>query len=129
YFRLKAFEIVIPPLRERTEDIPLLADYFLGLFRQQGRKVLRLSPQAMDYLLRYDWPGNVRQFRNAMESALFRAGYRKHMQVEVEDLPTELRQEQEQYGDPLTKEARPVNLNLDEALARIRTQRFANINF
>lgn len=118
YFRLKGFEIRIPPLRERPEDIPLLLDHFLGLFHQQGRKVLRFSPQSMDCLLRYHWPGNIRQLRNTVESALFRAGYRKHLQVEEEDLPPELF-ENHVREDGLEVESLDFgNLNLDEAIAR-----------
>jgi DNA-binding NtrC family response regulator len=115
YFRLKGFEIKIPPLRERPEDIPLLVDHFLNLFHQQGRKVLRCSPQAMDRLLQSQWPGNIRQLRTTMESALFRAFYRKHMEVEVEDLPPELTE-----SETTPQEALPSTdeVSLDEALAK-----------
>lgn len=115
YFRLKGFEIKIPPLRERPEDIPLLADHFLNLFHQQGRKVLRFSPQAMDRLLQYQWPGNIRQLRTTMESALFRAFYRRHMEVEVEDLPPELTDSETTPPDGLPS---TLELSLDEALAK-----------
>lgn len=118
YFRLKGFDIRIPPLRERSEDIPLLVDHFLGLFHHQGRKVLRFSPQAMDCLLQYNWPGNVRQLRNTAESALFRAGYRKHLQVEEEDLPPEFFESQTR-GDSLQVASLDFDsLSLDEALAK-----------
>lgn len=118
YFRLKGFEIKIPPLRERSEDIPLLVDHFLDLFHQQGRRILRFSPQAMDRLLRYQWPGNIRQLRNAVESALFRAGYRKHLQVEDEDLPPELFEDQIPPVNQITTVADLDDISLDEALAR-----------
>lgn len=115
YYRLKGFEIKIPPLRERPEDIPLLVDHFLNLFHQQGRKVLRFSPQAMDRLLQYQWPGNIRQLRTTMESALFRAFYRRHMEVEVEDLPPELTESETTTTDALPS---TLDLSLDEALAK-----------
>ncbi len=92
YFRLKVHEIVLPPLRERKEDIPLLVEHFLHLFRQQGKRVARISPQAVEVLEQFHWPGNVRQLRNALESALFWAEVRGHSQIEVEDLPADVRQ-------------------------------------
>ena len=116
YFRLKGFEIKIPPLRERAQDIPLLVEHFIDIFHQQGRKVLRFSPQAMDSLLCYPWPGNIRQLRNATESALFRAGYRKHMQVEPEDLPTELSEGQPPSTGPTSLDF--DGLMLGQALAK-----------
>jgi DNA-binding NtrC family response regulator len=118
YFRLKGFDIRIPPLRERVEDIPLLLDHFLQLFRQQGRKVLSFSPQAMDLLIRYHWPGNIRQLRNAVEMSLFRAGYRKHLQVEEDDLPPEVGEASNGQNVAQTVPVELDNLSLDEALAR-----------
>jgi DNA-binding NtrC family response regulator len=120
YFRLKGFEVHIPPLRERREDIPLLVDHFLKTFRQQGRMTLRFSPQAMDCLHDYHWPGNVRQLRNAVESALFRAGYRKHLQVEPEDLPVELWERGAVADAPPTGSSLPsAGQSLEEALAQM----------
>src|SRR5262249_9679836 len=70
YYRLQVFEIHIPPLRERRGDIPLLADAFLQEFgRSTGCSSARLTPEASDILLRYEWPGNVRQLHNALERA------------------------------------------------------------
>jgi DNA-binding NtrC family response regulator len=70
YYRLSVFPITVPPLRERTEDIPVLAEHFLAKFAAtEGKPVRQLSPDAMDLLLRYDWRGNVRQ----LENSLFRA--------------------------------------------------------
>jgi len=71
YYRLSVFEVVVPPLRERGEDISLLVDFFLEHFRQQhGRPGLELSPGARAKLLAYQWPGNVRQLRNVIDSAV-----------------------------------------------------------
>jgi len=68
YFRLNVIPIHIPPLRERKEDIPLLADYFLKEFAQQyGQKSKKLSKRAMQTLMSYDWPGNVRELKNIIE--------------------------------------------------------------
>ena len=71
YYRLSVFELVIPPLRERGEDVALLMDFFLDHFRRQhGRPGLELSSGARAKLLAYQWPGNVRQLRNVIDSAV-----------------------------------------------------------
>lgn len=71
YYRLSVFELEVPPLRERGEDIELLLNHFLNHFRaQHGRPGLRLSTAAREHLLAYNWPGNVRQLRNAIDSAV-----------------------------------------------------------
>jgi DNA-binding NtrC family response regulator len=70
YYRLNVIQIELPPLRERREDIGLLASYFLDrLSRRWGREPLRLSPEAMALIERYDYPGNVRELENAIEHA------------------------------------------------------------
>lgn len=71
FFRLRVVEIWLPPLRERPEDIPLLAQAFLQEFSGTNNKeVARFTPEAMDLLLRYRWPGNVRELRTAIEHAV-----------------------------------------------------------
>ncbi len=71
YFRLHVLEIVMPPLRKRAEDIPELANYFLGrLIAETGRKIRGFSPEAMDLLVNYRWPGNVRELKNVIERAV-----------------------------------------------------------
>lgn len=70
YHRLNIFPITIPPLRERREDIPQLAEYFLNRFRQhQGKPLPGISQAALDLMLAHDWPGNVRELRNQLEHA------------------------------------------------------------
>jgi DNA-binding NtrC family response regulator len=70
YHRLNIFPITIPPLRERREDIPQLAEQFLDGFRQhQGKPLPGLSKAALDLMLGHDWPGNVRELRNRLEYA------------------------------------------------------------
>lgn len=71
YFRLNVISIEVPPLRARSEDIPLLAAHFLERFALRNRKNLKgFSPQALDALLRYNWPGNIRELENAVERAV-----------------------------------------------------------
>ena len=77
YYRLNVVRLEVPPLRERGEDIPLLAEHFLERFgRELGRPALRLDPAAIARLKTYDWPGNVRELQNLMERAavLIRGG-------------------------------------------------------
>jgi transcriptional regulator with GAF, ATPase, and Fis domain len=68
YHRLSVLRIHLPPLRRRTEDIPLLVTHFLTLFnRKYGRRIERLTPEALELLQSYLWPGNVRELRNVLE--------------------------------------------------------------
>ena len=71
FFRLNVMQILLPPLRERREDIPLLARLFLDFFaRQLRRPAPELSPAALQALLAYSWPGNIRELRNVLERAV-----------------------------------------------------------
>jgi PAS domain S-box-containing protein len=71
YFRLNVFPIEVPPLRERREDIPLLAHHFVRTFSTRlGRGVQQIDVTALDRLSRYDWPGNVRELANVLERAV-----------------------------------------------------------
>jgi len=68
FFRLNVFQISLPPLRERREDIPLLAQYFVEKFNgESGKHIAGMHPEALDLLKNYDWPGNIRELRNAVE--------------------------------------------------------------
>jgi DNA-binding NtrC family response regulator len=71
YYRLRVIPIDLPPLRERGDDIILLANHFLRKFAQQmGKKVCEISPESLDLLRGYDWPGNVRVLENTIERAV-----------------------------------------------------------
>ena len=98
YYRLSVLEIFLPPLRSRTQDIPLLVDHF-----SQGR--LRLSPAAMDYLRRRPWPGNVRQLKNAVRRlAVWWGGE----QITEERVRQALAAGAEGYAEALGEEAPPA---------------------
>lgn len=74
FYRLNVIALEVPALRERKDDIPLLAQKFVENFARANRKSIKgFSPQAMDMLMRYDWPGNVRELENAMERAVILA--------------------------------------------------------
>jgi transcriptional regulator with GAF, ATPase, and Fis domain len=71
YYRLQVVEILLPPLRERPGDIPLMADHFLRKFLQEtGRKIKGFTQAALDKMIQYHWPGNVRELRNVIERAV-----------------------------------------------------------
>jgi len=84
YYRLNVVNIELPPLRERTEDIPLLAEHFLKGFALENRKeITGFSPEATDFLLRHEWLGNVRELENAIERAVILA---QNSVIDVADL-------------------------------------------
>jgi NtrC-family two-component system response regulator AlgB len=88
FFRLNVMQILLPPLRERREDIPLLARRFLDFFaRQLRRPAPELSPAALQALLAYSWPGNIRELRNALERAVILWPSRV---IEPEALPVQM---------------------------------------
>lgn len=78
WYRLKVFPITVPPLRERTEDIPLLVKWFVDqLSRKMGKHVAAIPKRTMQMLQRYPWPGNVRELKHTVESALITARGKK----------------------------------------------------
>jgi two-component system response regulator PilR (NtrC family) len=71
FYRLHVISIQLPPLRDRKDDIPLLAQHFLGKYGDENKKLdLELAPDALDLLTEYDWPGNVRELENVIERAV-----------------------------------------------------------
>ncbi|NIM13262.1 MAG: response regulator [Candidatus Aminicenantes bacterium] len=85
FYRLSVINIHIPPLRERKEDIPLLADYFLNkLCRTRKRPPIQLTPAAIEKLVEYPWPGNVRELRNLMEKIAVLSGSELVSEEEIE---------------------------------------------
>jgi transcriptional regulator with PAS, ATPase and Fis domain len=70
FHRLNVFTIALPPLKERTADIPLLASYFIKMFAEKHGKTVRLAADAVEAMKRYSWPGNVRELKNMLERAI-----------------------------------------------------------
>lgn len=71
YYRLRVVPLFLPPLRERKDDVPLLVNHFLSRFnKEMGRKVTRVSPEAMEILMGYDYPGNIRELENIIEHVM-----------------------------------------------------------
>ena len=113
FFRLRVFELWLPPLRERTEDIPLLATSFLREYAQENNKSISgFSPDAMQALAHYSWPGNVRELRTAVEHGVVLCRGDK---VGVRDLPATLRNGSPPITTPAAR-ARPAEeVNLKDA--------------
>jgi two-component system response regulator HydG len=89
YYRLNIIPVPIPPLRDRRDDIPLLAEHFLQLYAARNNKTLAgLSRAAADAMARYDWPGNVRELENSVERAVVLS---RGSAIEIDDLPSEVR--------------------------------------
>ncbi len=100
YYRINVFQITPPPLRERKEDILKLANHFLEKYAEKiDRPIPRITPYALDLLMRFDWPGNVRELENEMERALTMAG--REIILTEEFLSDKIRR----LGDGFDKEA------------------------
>ncbi|MGH7503567.1 MAG: sigma-54 interaction domain-containing protein, partial [Longimicrobiales bacterium] len=90
FYRFNTFTITLPPLRERVEDVPVLAYHFLHKAEAKvNKKVERISAEALDLMKRYSWPGNLRELENAMERAVVLASARS---VELDHLPLPLQE-------------------------------------
>ncbi|HSC70376.1 MAG TPA: sigma-54 dependent transcriptional regulator, partial [Candidatus Methylomirabilis sp.] len=90
YYRLNVIPVTLPPLRERKEDIPLLAEHLLGQFQtEMGKQLEGVSAEALEVLMAYDWPGNVRELRNVLErgAVLAKGSILTPMELEL-TLPT-----------------------------------------
>ena len=100
FYRLSVFQIHLPPLRERVEDIPLLAVHFLTIYSQQIKKKVRgISAEAMEALARYSWPGNIRELENVIERAIIMV--EDGDEIMPEDLPSDLLQERCEHSSPM----------------------------
>ncbi len=113
YYRLKVFQINIPPLRERRIDIPILIDHFIDKFnRSYNKKVICLSSSAKEQLMKYYWPGNVRELENAIEHAVVLT---QGKIIEIQNLPPEIRY-MKSNGTPLPPRVR--NPSMEEERIR-----------
>jgi two-component system response regulator PilR (NtrC family) len=85
YYRLNVVPIVIPPLRDRPDDIPALIDHFRGRLRERSNRTIQLEKAAFDFLTSYNWPGNIRELENALEHACVMC---EENTIHVKDLPS-----------------------------------------
>jgi len=98
YYRLNVISIKVPPLREHKEDIPLLVDHFIEKYNTDKREIKGISPDALNILMNFDWPGNIRQLENCIER-VFTLGSGDI--IEAKDLPEEIRKQQSEKIEKL----------------------------
>jgi DNA-binding NtrC family response regulator len=116
FYRLNVVKIDLPPLRDRPEDIPLLATHFAQKYARPGEAPRQISPGAMEVLLNYSWPGNIRQLENSIERACVTS---RDNIIQVENLPPEL-------VNP-TSSKLPFQIDLDRPLPELLREAVANI--
>jgi transcriptional regulator with PAS, ATPase and Fis domain len=124
YFRINTITLRVPPLRERSEDIPLLCNHFLSKFNQRYQKAVRaISPAAYHLLIRNRWTGNVRELENAIERAVLVS---KTGEILPNDLPEQIREE----GSPTQEFTIPPHRTLAEIekMAILQTLQRTNWN-
>jgi DNA-binding NtrC family response regulator len=131
YYRLNVIPILVPPLRERMDDIPLLASYFLQKFCQEkGKNVTSISQEVLETLLAYSWPGNVRELENVIEYAMIIA---KQEKILLKDLPQYLLQQplpakqafslEDHERNLIIKTLEETNWNKHQAAKRLKINR------
>jgi len=112
YYRLNVISIHLPPLRERREDIPLLMDHFLKKFREQNqRPVSDISKEARSWLLRYPYPGNVRELENLIERAVVLC---RGAVITTQDLPFHLQDAKSEEMGEFPHESKGLPETLEE---------------
>ncbi len=124
YYRLNVIPIRIPPLRERKEDIPLLLNYFIGVYNEKkGRHIEGVADEALEIMMEYSWPGNVRELENLVERIVVIKGQGK---ILPDDLPEKMREESSKtFYVPQTNELNsenPFPINLKEAVERLEVE-------
>ena len=121
YFRLAVVKFDLPSLKEKREDIPFLVDHFIRKFNAKtGKKIISVSPNVMSILMRYDFPGNIRELENIIEHGfvLCRASI-----IKREHLPPELLQSEADFEQSKKLESTPVTESIDEQTRIITTVR------
>jgi DNA-binding NtrC family response regulator len=116
YYRLNVIKIDLPPLRDRTEDIPVLARHFMEKNARPGEQPKQITPEAMEILLSYHWPGNIRELENAVERACVTS---RDNLVIAENLPPEL-------SAPYTPK-QPLHIDLNKPLPEVLRESIAHI--
>jgi len=112
YYRINVVKLVLPPLRERKEDVPLLTEYFVRKFgRISGREIQGLSPEVLPVLMAHDFPGNIRELENIIEYAIVVC---KNSLIGLEHLPDYLREKAGARPKRLTKEVQQSRFSLQD---------------
>ena len=121
YFRLAVVKFDLPPLKEKREDIPFLVDHFIRKFNAKtGKKIISVSPNVMSILMRYDFPGNIRELENIIEHGFVLC---RGSIIKREHLPPELLQSEMDFDLSKKLESTPVTESIDEQARIITTIR------
>jgi two-component system response regulator HydG len=111
YYRLNVVTLDVPPMRERREDIPNLADFFLKRYAAKNRRLIQgFTPRATDLLMRYDWPGNVRELENIIERAVIMS---RGEVITPMEFPNDIKELDEELKDS------PINLTPGRSLKEV----------
>ena len=117
YYRLNVIPIHLPPLRERQEDIPLLAKHFLEKYNQEiGKHFTHIADEAMAKLLNYDWPGNIRELENVIERAV---ALEAEPAIELAGLPENIRGAGHPFASRIPEEIPPEGIDLEDIVDEI----------
>lgn len=126
FYRLNVVTLHVPPLRERREDIRPLVEHFLGRYAtENGKRIEGVSREAMDLLLKYDYPGNVRELENIMERAVV---ITRGSWIQTEDLPFGLRSPKEDHHEPM-QEAGGLRMAVESLEKRLIERAMAEAQF
>lgn len=117
YYRLQVHEIILPPLRNRRGDISRLVHHYIEVLRRQGKRISSISLESMSHFQSADWPGNIRQLRNSVEAAVFRAQVRGGSRIEMEDLALPISSHSQENKYSASSPTMPFHI--DEELARV----------
>ncbi|MCH8291965.1 sigma 54-interacting transcriptional regulator [Candidatus Poribacteria bacterium] len=110
FYRISAFPIVVPPLRERREDLPLLAEYFLKKHAEEaGKSIKGIAAEALQLMISYDWPGNVRELENMIERAVL---LETSDLLQEDSLPPQIRLVQKQFHALPTQKEAPIGTEI-----------------
>ena len=124
YYRLNVVQINVPPLRDKKDDIPLLTSKFISEFSKENNKIVKeVTTKAQTALFNYDWPGNIRELRNVLESAVVLL---KKQVIDIDDLPPYIRNDDD-HGKMLKVEM-PATMKDIEKRAMIYTLKLTNGN-
>ena len=125
YHRLNVIQVAVPPLRERRDDIPILVDHFLGQFVTANRSpITGVSVDAMQALMAYSWPGNVRELEHLVERMVVSV---TRSTIDVEDLPSEIRVQDNVALRPKRERRRTISDDLYERLVEQRESFWATV--
>jgi len=111
YYRINVVSINIPPLRQRRDDIPLLIQHFLAKYLLPDQHVKNISPEALEILMQYDYPGNVRELENIIERTLAMC---REREIQPYHLPSEFECKRRKPGTHLRQEPLPATPTLQE---------------